>query len=476
MSIRSKLIVLMLALLAAVSAVMAFLFLQNEWTSVSSNSQKKNLQILLAMAEVCREQADSPGRSYAYKYFKTFLKTPEIIQAYCQDDKGRDLLRDRYYNPQPSPFSRRFRTFPPPSTGLWETRTENGVEIMGASLKAWDSRKRQLTAGVDFSTQLIYQQMDDSLNQSSSLFFAILSIAFALGAVGTLIITRVIANPIQTMVEAARMIGSGRLTHRIPVSTRDEMGTLASEFNEMADKLAEFDDMKKDFFSSVTHDLRSPVTGIELCADMIGELSKKGDFTKIPEQTVCISEHAQRLNRYIDTLLEVSRIESGKLVLDLKPVNLEEIADRAVRAFKPYASQKGLKLELVVASDLRELKGDPEKLYRVLANLVGNAVKFSSEGSVSVFVEAEPGWQKVRVSDTGPGIPATELPNIFSKFYRVNRGRRNYPEARQGTGLGLFISKSIMEQHGGRLEVESREGKGSAFTAFLPEGRPEDER
>ena len=468
MSIRSKLILLMLALLASVSAVMALLFHDNEWNSISANSQKKNLQILLAMSEVCREASISPNKAYAYKYFKSFLKTPEIIQVYCTDLKGRKFMEDRYYSPQPSPFSRRFTTFPPPSTGRWETRSENGVEIMRASVKDWGAGKEPVVASVDFSTQLIYQEMNDSLKQSSSFFFAILSVAFALGCAGILVITRVIAAPMQAMVLAVRQIGSGSLKHRIPADSGDELGTLAAEFNDMADRLAESDEIKKDFFSSVTHDLRSPVTGIELCTDIIQELAKKGDYAKIPEQTAAINDHAQRLNRYIDSLLEVSRIESGKLELDLKTVNLEELADRAVRAFKAYAAQKGLKLELVVAGELGNTEGDPERLYRALANLVGNAVKFTSAGSVAVVLEASAGWQKVLVRDTGPGIPRHELENIFSKFYRVNRGRHDYPEARQGTGLGLFIARSILEQHGGSLKVESAEGKGSIFTASIP--------
>ena len=184
---------------------------------------------------------------------------------------------------------------------------------------------------------------------------------------------------------------------------------------------------------------------------------------------VSINEHSQRLNRFIDSMLEVSRIESGKMKLEIKSVNLEDLADRAVRAFKTYASQKGLKLELVVGEEIPDTRGDPDRLYQVLANIVGNAVKFTAAGSVEVFVETAPGGQRVRVCDTGPGIPPRELKNIFSKFYRISAGRREYPSARQGTGLGLFIAKFIIELHGGSIGAESAEG-GSVFTVFLPGG------
>lgn len=468
----------MLTLLTAISIVLIALFSHNEWKSISSNSQRKNLQILLAMSEVCREMHDAPGKSSAYKYFKTFLKTPEIIKVSCSDKRGRFFMEEKYYNPYPHPVSYFFKTFSPPRLGVWRTRNDDGVEILEASLNARTSKGSEINAHVDFSTQLIYQEMNSSLRQASAGFFIILSIAFAVGCMGTLMITRFIVKPIQAMADAARIIGSGRLDHRIQVRNKDEMGRLASEFNEMAKKLKEFDDMKRDFVSSITHDLRSPVTGIELCADIIKELVEKPEYAKIPEQLFSINEHLQHLNGFIDSLLEVSRIESGNMMLDIKTVNLEEITDRAVRSFKSYAGQKGIKLEFIVEQDIPDVRGDPDKLYRGLANIIGNAVKFTNSGEVTVHIQTMPGWQKVCVRDTGIGIPDNEINKVFSKFYRIDSGSQGYPRARQGIGLGLFITKSIIEQHGGRVEVKSRKGKGSAFTVFLPQNdtQPEDTR
>ncbi|HAT71565.1 MAG TPA: hypothetical protein DCS63_01965 [Elusimicrobia bacterium] len=468
MSIRNKLILFVLALLTSVSAVMTLLFLHNEWGAISSVNQNKNLQILLAMSEVCRKVSDAPGEAAAYKYFKAFLKTPDITKVSCADVRGRILMEEQYHTPQPGASPYLAKTFPHPRTGSWETRTDGGVETLSGLLTARNSRGREVTARVDFSTRLMCREMEDSLHQSSASFFIILSIAFVIGCIGTLIIARLVTSPIQSLEEAARMIGSGRLDHRLPVTSGDEMGRLAAEFNEMADRLKELDGMKSDFVSSITHDLRSPVTGISLCADMIRELADKREYGKIPEQVFSIAEHSQRLNHFIDSLLEISRIESGKLKLDLKPINLEELTDRAVRSFNTYAEQKGIKLEFIVEQDIPDTLGDPDRLYQVLANIIGNAVKFTASGSVDVFIRTEPGWQKVLVRDTGIGIPAGEIKNLFSKFYRINPGGRGYPSARQGTGLGLFIAKSIIGQHGGRIEVASSAGKGSEFSIFLP--------
>ncbi len=458
----------MLTLLGVMSALLAFLFFHNERSSLITASQRKNTQILLAMSEVCKEIAESPKKSSAYKYFKTFLKTPEIIKVYCSDKNGNTFWEDLNYSTYPR-FSEKFLgSYPMPPTGEWRIRTDNGMEILEGAFISRIKNRKEIAAHVDFSMQLINDELSSEMSQITAKFIIILSIAIAAGCIGILIITRIIIKPIKLLADAARLIGTGELDHRIPITAKDEMGMLASEFNEMAGKLKEFDGIKRDFVSSITHDLRSPVTGIELCADMVKELIEKHDYAKIPEQIFYINEHSQRLNRFIDSLLELSRIESGKLELDVKIFNLEELADRAVHSFKAYAAQKSLQFNLVIEQIIPDIKGDSEKIFQVLSNIIGNAIKFTNSGSVTVSVNSMPGWQTVRVQDTGIGIPESELKNLFSKFYRIHSSLRSKTAGPQGTGLGLFISKSIIEQHGGRIELESSLGKGSVFTVFLP--------
>ncbi|HOI42215.1 MAG TPA: HAMP domain-containing sensor histidine kinase [Elusimicrobiales bacterium] len=475
MSIRTRLILLMLGLMTAVSTVLLVLFLHNELGSISGVARDRNLRVLLSMAEVCRESG-GPGKSAAYRYFRSFIKTPETMTVSCVDAGGAVFLSEHYNTPYYRPSRYLPGSFRPPATGNWVTVEDNGVEILKASIETTSPGRGRVSARVDFSTQSLYQKIEESLRSSLRRFAFVLSAAFAIGCLGALIITRVVAAPIQALSAGAKMIGAGRFAHRIPVTRRDEMGRLAAEFNEMADRLARSEEMKRDLTSSITHDLRSPVTGIGLCADMVEALAAKKEHARIPEQLVSVREHLQRLNLFIDSLLEVARIDSGKAALSPRPVDLEEIADRAVRSFRPYAAARGLQLELVVGGELPDIEGDPERLYQVVSNLVGNALKFTDSGGVRVFVAAEDGGQKVRVADTGIGIPAGELGRIFEKFYRVRPGGREQPSARQGTGLGLFIAGFIAEQHGGRIEVESEPGKGSVFTFVLPAGRKDDGR
>jgi two-component system phosphate regulon sensor histidine kinase PhoR len=176
-----------------------------------------------------------------------------------------------------------------------------------------------------------------------------------------------------------------------------------------------------------------------------------------------IRENADRLMNLITSILEVAKIESG-LVLDRRPVRLEDVAERVVRSFRPLAEPKGVKIDVLVKKDLPPVSADESKLERLLANLVGNAVKFTAQGRVTVDLDAEGGVQVVRVADTGPGIPPEAADKLFSKFYRVRRPG----EKIEGTGLGLSIAKGIAEAHGGTLSVESTVGKGTVFSLRLP--------
>jgi len=151
--------------------------------------------------------------------------------------------------------------------------------------------------------------------------------------------------------------------------------------------------------------------------------------------------------------------------LDVKIFNLEELADRAVHSFKAYAAQKSLQFNLVIEQIIPDIKGDSEKIFQVLSNIIGNAIKFTNSGSVTVSVNSMPGWQTVRVQDTGIGIPRDEIPRLFNEFYRATNAKKTQ---REGTGLGLAIARQVVERHKGKIWVESEEGKGSTFSVILP--------
>jgi two-component system phosphate regulon sensor histidine kinase PhoR len=229
-------------------------------------------------------------------------------------------------------------------------------------------------------------------------------------------------------------------------------------------KEREIDQMKSDFVSAVSHELRTPLTSIKGFAVTLRSNPKiepelRHRFLGI------IAEEADRLATLVEELLIMSRIESGRMVLGQEPVDLGALVRYAIDAFQPEADKRNVALEAEIPPDLAKPIGDREKIRVIVANLVENAVKFTSQGG-TVRVRASQDQNEVRleVADTGIGIPKAEQQRIFERFYRVRRPGHTEP----GTGLGLFIVREMVTLHGGHIEVDSAEGGGSVFSVFLP--------
>ncbi|HEV8371808.1 MAG TPA: ATP-binding protein [Actinomycetota bacterium] len=224
----------------------------------------------------------------------------------------------------------------------------------------------------------------------------------------------------------------------------------------------EIDEVKSALISTVSHELRTPLTLIHGFAELLvlRDMSVERQRTAAAE----ILEASRRLARLIDDLLSVSRMESGRLVLDPRPLDLAAVVERILSPFRAMADRHTLRAKLPGA--LPVLWGDPDKVEQILTNLVGNAIKYSPEGG-EVLVTVEHGEDSVQVSvrDQGIGMSPRDMGQLFEKFYRVDRD-----EVRRagGTGLGLYITKRLVEMHGGRIWAESRPGVGSVFTFTLP--------
>ncbi|MBP1777365.1 MAG: putative Histidine kinase, partial [candidate division NC10 bacterium] len=268
-------------------------------------------------------------------------------------------------------------------------------------------------------------------------------------------------------------------------------------------KLQELDQLKSDFVSNVSHELRTPLTAIRMSVDnlldgVVGDVSPtlQRYLTKVQNNT-------DRLVRLISDLLDLSRIEAGRIELHRTKVDVAEVIQDVVDSLRPMAVEKGLELSVVPSGTDFFVFADRDKLQQVLINLTGNAVKFTPTGGVITIstqsaaaaeeqlptdvgasspaplrprASAPPRYVEVSVADTGEGIPPEELGAIFDKFHQVRRENRYKA---QGTGLGLSIAKSLIELHGGRIRVESQPRKGSRFIFTLPmteAAAPEDAR
>jgi len=221
--------------------------------------------------------------------------------------------------------------------------------------------------------------------------------------------------------------------------------------------------VRRDFISNLSHELRTPLASLKALAETLqdGALDDPPAARRFVDQ---IQIEVDALTQMVTELLELSRIESGRLALDIKPASACDLLDSASRRMQVQAERAGLNLRVACGADLPEVKIDSQRLEQVLVNLIHNAVKFTHSGGV-VALEAEAGIGEIRfaVQDTGIGIPAEDVTRIFERFYRVDKSR-----AGGGTGLGLSIAKHIVEAHGGKIWAKSAEGRGSTFYFTIP--------
>ncbi len=256
------------------------------------------------------------------------------------------------------------------------------------------------------------------------------------------------------------------LEDKIAQRTR-ELAEINRALEESHRRLQELDRVKSDFLLSVSHELRTPLTAIKGSVDnMLDGIA--GDLSEVQQRYLArIQTNADRLVRLINDLLDLARIEEGRVRVTPTLFSLGGLASEVLDSLRPVATRKGVDLGLIGREDQSLLDADRDKVGQVLLNLVGNAIKFTAPGgSVEVELTGDDDEQaRVRVTDTGEGIPPEELPRIFDKFYQVQLGIQ---AKAKGTGLGLSIAKSLVELHGGRIWAESQVGRGSTFFFTLP--------
>jgi signal transduction histidine kinase len=234
----------------------------------------------------------------------------------------------------------------------------------------------------------------------------------------------------------------------------------------MAARLGEIDRLKDEFFTGISHDLRTPLAAIRWSADLLhgGAL---GPLT--PKQlrlAETIQSSSRRLLALAGQIVELGRLRAGRLHLDLHPTGLGDVIGQAVDEVRPLAERGQLRLEVEVPDDLPPAAADAERVHQIVVNLLANAVRFTPPGGrVSVSAAREGAEVAVRVADTGVGIPADLLAKIFDPYEQAHHGRG-------GSGVGLTMVRGLVEAHRGRVWVESEEGRGSCFTFTLPLAAP----
>ncbi len=287
-----------------------------------------------------------------------------------------------------------------------------------------------------------------------------------LGMTLSFFINRSITRPISVLKKKTGEIARGLFKADLNLSSPPEIGELANAFNLMCQKLNELDRMKADFFSSVSHEFRTPLSTIKMGISLLQD-EVEGPLTERQKSLLAIlGQESNRLIELVNSLLDLSKMEAGMMVYQMEERNLLPLIEQAVQEIGPLVEAKKIHLETETAENLPLVKVDSERILQVLRNLLGNAVKFTPEGGqVKVRVQPMDRGVAVSVSDTGPGIPPESLSTIFEKFQQVPSQSSRGPK---GTGLGLAIANQIVTHHGGRIWAESEPGNGSTFVFVLP--------
>ena len=278
--------------------------------------------------------------------------------------------------------------------------------------------------------------------------------------------TRSINRPILLLQKRTKDIAKGKFEKIGDISSPPEIKELADDFNLMCARLKELDEMKIDFISHVSHNLRTPLTAIKEATGMLIEGTYADAPAKQQELLTITEEECERLIDSVSRILDLSRMEAKMMDYQLEDSDLLSLIQKSLLKLAPIAQRKKIDLELKPPPDLPPVKIDAERISQLMENLIGNALKFSSAGDkvvLSVYVRnyGRP-FLEVAVADTGCGIPKENLERIFHKFERIDRGK----ETDRGTGLGLSIAKHIIADHGGRYGHKANWKKEVLFSSL----------
>jgi signal transduction histidine kinase len=334
------------------------------------------------------------------------------------------------------------------------------------------TRARNLAETTSTETSTLIAQNRSAYASSRNLFIAVGAISVVLALALGLVLSWSLVGPIRRTETRLAEIAAGDFTGRVDVPNRDELGSLAANVNRMNDELRDvYGELetasrhKSEFLANMSHELRTPLNAIIgfsqlLRQQLFGPLNAKQE-----EYVDDILSSGNHLLSLINDVLDLSKVEAGQVELEVADFSLNEALERGVVMVRERATQNGVQLALEQGPGVDIVHGDERRVRQIVFNLLSNAVKFTpSGGRVVVATERVNGDVQVSVADTGPGIPPEDRERIFEEFQQTDVGVRQ----REGTGLGLALSKRLVDLHGGRIWVESELGHGSRFVFTLP--------
>ena len=270
-----------------------------------------------------------------------------------------------------------------------------------------------------------------------------------------------IMKPLNQMKEITQKLAEGHLEERMPESEIPEWNQLGKSFNVMASSLEDVEKRRRELISDLSHELRTPLTVVR---GYLEELSHQ-TIDPSPELYIRLVKETKRLERLIHDLQELSKAEAGYLSISLHPINLLPLLTSLVEKFSDQVMEDGPTIQLQSPKELPPVLADSDRTEQILVNLIGNAIRYTERGTITIKVWRKNYFLWIAVIDTGIGIKSEDLPYIFERFWRADKSRSRYSG---GTGIGLAITRRLVELQGGTIEVESEVDKGSIFRFSIP--------
>ncbi|MFN6464671.1 MAG: HAMP domain-containing sensor histidine kinase [Nostoc sp. DedVER02] len=274
-------------------------------------------------------------------------------------------------------------------------------------------------------------------------------------------VSRRIMQRLTEMEQITQKFAAGQMDARLPMSDIPELNGLGASFNRMAASLEGVEARRREVIGDMTHELRTPLTVVRGYLEELAD----GEIEASPEIYRRLAKETRRLERLVNDLQELSKAEAGYLPINIQRVNLRPLLESLVEKFTDQLLEDGPVLLLQCPSVLPLVLADIDRTEQILVNLLGNAVRYTNEGSITIRVGTEASLLSIAVIDTGIGIAPENLPHLFERFWRADQSRDRHSG---GTGIGLTISRRLIELQGGQIQVESELGVGSTFRFFLP--------
>jgi two-component system, OmpR family, sensor kinase len=461
LSLRVKLTLYYLALLTAVLVffgVAVYTYLARSLVTIIDDS------LVYQARAITERMAAGEGTDAATEEGQTeeTLIAPQLFQII--DEQGRVM---------DTPTRTKYDALPV-NVGELRQITDGEHHLSTARLPSGEQLRLVTRRAKDAEGHTFYVRLGQSLSSFQkarrhlSLLLGIVGpVALLLGSYGGLLLANQALRPVDRLTRAAKEIGEGDLSKRVPVPPqKDELGRLATTFNRMIERLQAAFERQRQFTSDASHELRTPLAVMR--GDI--EIALRRDRQPAEYRRVLTSnlEEILRLTRLVEDLLMLARADSNQSLLRAEPMAVDELCEQTVEYLTPLAEQKSQTLQYEPpAQRPLTINGDAQRLKQMLLNLIDNAIKYTGQGGrVTVRARQEGREAVIEVSDTGRGIPAEDLPHIFDRFFRHSRNTSDKTVV--GFGLGLSIVKWIVDSHGGKIAAASKVGEGTTFTVRFP--------